>query len=226
MKAMTHKVPGDKHGLYSHSIRLAHRCLSPPYQQRWLAQMEGEMPDMKQQLIRRIKAIDGKLRKLKQLNGYEHIEPKPHPPASEAEISTYEAYLGVALPPSYRTFLSLYDGYEWLAYPGHILSIQDLMPNGKWHTAMLEWRRVSARCGAPEVARGIVIANMGQANNWVYLDASCRDAKTGDYRVVEWEPEETAEYDDLLAFLEECEKTIQYGLDEATGLAGGEDDDD
>lgn len=166
------------------------------------------------------------MRKLNKLRGYEHVEPRPHPPASEAEIEAYETCLGVSLPPSYRAFLSLHNGYDWLAYPRHMLAIQDLMPNGKWHAAMLEWRRVSARCGAPEVASAIVIAYMGQANNWVYLDPGCTDARSGECRVVESEPEEVAEYPDLLAFLDECEETIQYGLDEVAGLTGGEDDDD
>src|SRR5262245_4865178 len=67
--------------------------------------------------------------------------PVPHPPASAKLIADYEKYLGVKLPASYRAFLELHNGYDWLAYPGHMLSIEDVMPGGKYYDDILEWKK-------------------------------------------------------------------------------------
>jgi hypothetical protein len=101
--------------------------------------------------------------------GYTDVALRPHAPASQQEIDDYEAYLGVKLPHSYREFLLLYNGYDWLAYPGHMLSIASVMPGGDWYDEIVEWKKISAEYGSAEVIDGIVIANLGDVNNWAYV---------------------------------------------------------
>lgn len=180
------------------------------------------MADLKEKLTRVIGRIEKKLVEIAALPAYAHVRPLPGPPSTDAQIQAYEQYLGLRLPPSYRTLLSLHDGYDWLMYPGHMLSIRDLMPGGAWHDRVLEWKRVSARYGAGEVLEGIPVANMGQPNSWVYLDPGRTD-KRGEFAVVEWEPEDSEDYPDMLAYLEECLDTIQYGIDEAAGNVSTDD---
>jgi cell wall assembly regulator SMI1 len=127
------------------------------------------MATMRDQLQLKIADLVAAINACVAREGYKDVALRPHPPASMQEIDDYEAYLGVKLPHSYREFLLLYNGYDWLAYPGHMLSIESVMPEGHWYDEIVEWKRISAEYGSGEVIDVIVIANMGQANSWAYL---------------------------------------------------------
>ena len=108
---------------------------------------------------------------------YRELVPKPGPPAGEQKIRRYEQHLGMRLPPSYRTFLAMHDGYEWLAFPGHMLSIEAVMPGGEYWDDIREWKLGMAEAGLLEALDGIVVAYLDQPNNWVYLDPDRRQGE-------------------------------------------------
>jgi len=101
---------------------------------------------------------------------YSDVIPRANRPATDRQIVSYEQYLGLRLPPSYRAFLELHNGYEWLAFPGHMLSIQDVVPGGEYFDDIKEWKTVMAEAGLSEALDGIVVAYLDQPNNWAYLD--------------------------------------------------------
>lgn len=183
------------------------------------------MPDYETNLRKLVRDLDQALRELATFPEYDRVSPQPNPGASEEQIARYEAYLGRPLPPSYRAFIAMHDGYRALAYPGDMLSIEDVMPGGAWHERIATWKKTSAKYGSAEVVDGIVIANLGQPNNWAFLDPKRTSAKTKEMKVVEWEPEDSDEYPNVLKFLEECLETVRYGILEAKGEAPDDDDD-
>lgn len=127
------------------------------------------MASMRDQLQTKIAELVVEINACVAREGYKDVALRPHASASKQEIDDYEAYLGLKLPHSYREFLLLYNGYDWLAYPGHMLSIESVMPDGKWYDEIVDWKRTSAEYGSGEVTDAIVIANMGQPNDWAYL---------------------------------------------------------
>jgi cell wall assembly regulator SMI1 len=167
------------------------------------------MEDIKKRIEAIVQELHQELTNLSKNDDYSHIKPKAHPPATEDQIEEYEKHLGHSLPPSYRAFLELYNGYDWLAYPGHMLSIEDVMPRGRWYEDIVEWKKTSARYGSGEVLDGIVIGNLGNMNNWVYLDPN--RSVDGELVLVEWEPEDSDEYPTLVEFLEECLEVARAG---------------
>ncbi|MBL8923137.1 MAG: SMI1/KNR4 family protein [Myxococcaceae bacterium] len=169
-----------------------------------------------------IRALETRLKELSSLPDYAHVRLVPGPPATDEALAAYERHLGRALPPSYRAFLELHDGYRGLAYPGDMLAIGDLLPGGKWAARAAVWRERSSRAGAEETREAIPIANLGQPNSWVFLDPT-QPAALGELMVVEWDPEDTTGYQDLVAFLEECLETVEYGIAEANGLVSDDD---
>jgi cell wall assembly regulator SMI1 len=138
---------------------------------------------------------------------------RPHPPATPTEIAQYEAYLQIALPRSYRIFLGLYNGYDALAYGGDMLSIQDVMPSGKWYLKIQKWKKLCADYGSGEVLDGIVIASSLQPNQFVYLNPD-KPANGDELTIVEWMGDSYREFPDLMKFFEEV--IIVCRLDLAT----------
>lgn len=128
------------------------------------------------EIERAVQEVTTALQELARHKLYRDVIPKPRPPASAEAISRYEQYLGCELSPSYRAFLSLYDGYDWLAFPGHMLSIRDVLPGGEYAPDIKEWKLGMAEVGLDEALDGIVIAYLDQPNNWVYLDPNQRAA--------------------------------------------------
>ena len=141
------------------------------------------------------------------------MRPQAHPPARPRAIARLENQWGISLPGSYRAFLELSDGYEELAYPGHMLSVADVLNAGTWRDQIDRWKKRVAR-GSGERIDGFVFANLGGLNKWAYLDPR-RPGRGNEITIVEWDPEQTEEYPDLFAFLEECLATVRYGLKEA-----------
>lgn len=128
------------------------------------------MAAMQQQLQAKINDLVAAINACVVRDGYADVALQPYPPATQQEVADYEAYLGLSLPHTYREFLLLHNGYDWLAYPGHMLSIPAVMPEGQWYDEIVEWKQTSAEYGSGEVVDGIVIANLGDANNWAYLN--------------------------------------------------------
>jgi hypothetical protein len=64
----------------------------------------------------------------------------------------------------------MYNGYQWLAFPGHMLSIEDVIPGGEYWEDIKEWKLGMAEAGVTDALDGIVIAYLDQPNNWAYLD--------------------------------------------------------
>lgn len=117
-----------------------------------------------------IQEILAVLRELARFEKYSYVVPAARPPASESAIRHYEQRLGMPLPPSYRTFLSMHNGFEWLAFPGHMLSIEEASPRGEYWPDIKEWKLGMSEAGLADALDGIVIAYLDQPNNWAYLD--------------------------------------------------------
>jgi cell wall assembly regulator SMI1 len=139
-------------------------------------------------------------------------EVKPHPPASEQDIRRYEEFLGLRLPNTYRSFLRQHDGYDWLAIFGHMLPISELMPGGRAYERIVDWKRDNAKYGGGEVLDAIVIAELEEPNNYVYLDPN-KVLTADDFVVVESTPEGSAENAGLIAYFEgnitHCETVME-----------------
>lgn len=182
------------------------------------------MDNTRQALIASIARLKQALADYREREGFEDRVPAPRPPADEAEIVAYERHLGIRLPESYRIFLQLHDGYDWLAYPGHMLSIRSVMPGGEWYEDICEWKRDTVEYGSGEVLDGIVIATVDEATNWkLYLDPN-RPSRQGELTVVEWTPNESYEYADLIEFFDEL--TLTWSEDDDIGEEIGEDEED
>jgi cell wall assembly regulator SMI1 len=159
------------------------------------------MNDFKEEIQKVEQEIVAELKKLAGYRLYRDVIPKPHPPASAQEIRAYEEYLGLTLPNSYRAFLELYNGYDWLAFPGHMLSIQDVMPKGQYYEDIVEWKKELAEFGEGGVLDGIMIAYLDQPNNWVFLDPN-RTSTEGELMVVMYVPGVDPEhFDNVIEFL-------------------------
>ena len=151
------------------------------------------------------------LRRVSELEPYEEIDPRPRPPATAREIDAYERRIGLKLPASYRIFLELHNGYDWLAFSGPFLSIKEVSPGGDYFDEIVTWKKSSAKYGLGEVLDGIVIAYLGQPNNWLYLDPN-RMSREGEMNVVKWDPSTPREYPDLLDFLRQRIKLCKLAL--------------
>ena len=123
------------------------------------------------------------LRTLSAFARYSDVVPRSGRPASAKSIEALERRLGLSLPPTYRQFLTWHDGYEWLAYPGHMLSVKELSPGGEYWDDIKQWKIETAEAGYGDVLDGLVIAYMDQPNNWAYLDPN-RIANDGEWAVV------------------------------------------
>jgi hypothetical protein len=154
----------------------------------------------------KIKAIIPRLAELIRLVnkelGIDDHDPVPHPPATEKAISDYEEYLETKLPTSYRAFLELHNGYDWLAWPGHLVALQDVMPKGKWSKDVKRWKTDCAENGDGEVLDGIVIGTVDEATNWkVYLDPNKPTAKD-ELTIFVWRPSGSTNYPNMVAYFE------------------------
>ena len=156
-----------------------------------------------------------KLQRVSRLQDYDDIDPRPNPPASPRTIDEYEKRIGLKLPPSYRAFLELYNGYDWLAFSGPLLSIEEVSPGGRYYQDIVRWKKSSARYGLGEVFDGIVIAYQGQPNSWVYLDPHRRSAE-GEMVVVTWDPDSSQESADLVGFFRQQIELCEYALKKAS----------
>jgi len=158
------------------------------------------MPDLRTRLKESIARLVAALIKDHEREGLTKL-PKPRPPASDKDIEKYENHLQLKLPPSYREFLKLHNGYEGLAWPGDMLSIQDVMPGGQWYDAIQHWKQTCARYGGGEVLSGIVVAQQGEPNDYVYLDPQ-RPSRGKELTVVKFSPSYSGEYADLVEYFE------------------------
>jgi cell wall assembly regulator SMI1 len=124
-------------------------------------------PERIESAVREILAV---VHELNRYEIYSHVIPAPRPPATEHAIRQYEQRLGMRLPASYSTFLRMYNGFDWLAFPGHMLSIEDSSPGGEYWPDIKEWKLGMSDAGLAEALDGVVIAYLDQPNNWAYLD--------------------------------------------------------
>jgi hypothetical protein len=147
-----------------------------------------------------IAELVSKLWRVSRVEPYDEIEPRPNPPASSREIDAYERRIGLKLPASYRAFLELHNGYDWLAFFGPFLSIGEVSPGGSYFDDIVNWKKSSVRYGLGEVLDGIVIAHLGQPNNWVFLDPNKR-SQDDEMTVVNWDPSTPREYPNVVEFL-------------------------
>lgn len=169
------------------------------------------MDDLRERMRDLVARVDAAVRDMNRRDGIAGDDPEPGPPASRARIEAAEAALGVALPPQYHAFLRLHDGYRWLAYPGDMLPLVDLMPDSEMQRSISQWKRLAAEYGGGEVLNGLFFATLGQPNNWVYFDLD-RPTDGGEYTVVRFTPDESSEYPDLMAFLESRIEVCQIVL--------------
>jgi cell wall assembly regulator SMI1 len=171
-------------------------------------------PNKKELIARLIADLVAKLKRVSRLEDYEDIVPRPNPPATVRTISEYEKRIGLKLPSSYRAFLELHNGYDWLAFSGSFLSVQDVCPGGSYYKEIVDWKKSSARYGLGEVLDGLVIAHLGQPNNWVYLDPN-RKSDKDEMVVVKWNPSSSQEYPDLIGFLRQRIELCEFVLGKA-----------
>jgi hypothetical protein len=151
-----------------------------------------------QEVIARLVPV---IRQLAGESGFDDVEPRPHPPASEADIAVLERFLERPLPDSHRAFLQLYDGYDWLAYPGHMLSIRDMMPGSERYSRIVEWKKTVTEYGGGEVLDGIVFASLEEPREWVFLDPNQPTTST-ELTVVAFYHDDSHEFRDVVEFLE------------------------
>jgi cell wall assembly regulator SMI1 len=159
------------------------------------------MPTIKEKVKETIARLEREVKDLAKREGETQVKLKPYPPATSEEIKLYEDYLELKLPESYRAFLELHNGYDWLVFPGHMLSIQSVMPGGKWFKKIQNWKKLSADYGTGEVLDGIIIANMGQPNDWAYIDPN-QPTKTGEMAVIESQGSDDSRYSNLIKFFQ------------------------
>jgi hypothetical protein len=159
------------------------------------------MPVVREEMVNVIVRLERAIIDCARREGDDSIHLRPRPPATERMISDYEQYLQLKLPDSYRVFLQLYNGYAWLAFPGDMLAIQDVMPGGARFEEILAWKKMSAKYGGGEVLDGIMIASMGEPNDWVYLDPN-RPLEGSELTVVSTTPSYSVEYQNLIEFFE------------------------
>jgi cell wall assembly regulator SMI1 len=127
--------------------------------------------------------------------------PVANPPAAPEEIEHLERHVGQRLPHSYRTFLQMHNGFRRLAYPGHMLRVEDMMPPSPVYERILEWKRMTAQYGGGEVLDGVVIASGNEPNHWVYLDPN-QPTGENEWCVVAHTPMDDSTFPDLVAYLE------------------------
>jgi hypothetical protein len=163
---------------------------------------------MKETIDRLAAAINAKARD----QDFDHVKLRPYPPAPEMLLARYETHLQLKLPPSYRAFLELHNGYDFLAYPGHMLPIEKVMPGGEWYEEITTWKKLSADYGNGEVLNGIVIANFDDANKYVFLDPT-KPTTPGEFTVVHYLPDSMSEYPDLFDFFEDRIRYCNIRLD-------------
>ncbi len=128
------------------------------------------------------------------------IDPKPHMPAGEEQLKAYEKYLGINLPPLYREFLELHNGYTQLLYTDDMFSIEDVMPGGSWHDRIQAWKKDIKKQDIADLSDVIVLANLGEPNNWVYIDPH-RIGADGEMEVCRILTTDQDFYKDLIEFL-------------------------
>lgn len=178
-----------------------------------MATLHAQLEDVIARLVSAIKEVAA-------ISHFDEVDPKPRPPASAESIERYEQFLGQRLPDSYRAFLELHDGYDFLAYPGHMLSIREVMPGSPVYARIIEWKKMTTDYGGGEVLDGIVIAPLGEPNDWVYLDAS-RPSGSGELTVVAHYPDDSHEFQDLLEFFESRIRYCAVAIDVARETDGG-----
>jgi hypothetical protein len=162
------------------------------------------MSTISEELHSAIDEVLGALSGLAEFPRYDDVVPTPHPPATDAEIAALERRIGLPLPPSYRQFLQWHNGYDWLAYPGHMLSIQDASPGGRYWDDLKQWKLETAESGYGDVLDGLVIAYMDQPNNWAYLDPN-QILPNGEWAVMLHVPgTDPSDYPDIQSFLRTC----------------------
>ena len=98
-------------------------------------------------------------------------------------------------------FLELHNGYDWLAYPGDMLSTREVMPRGQWYERIRTWKKTSAQYGMGEVLDVVVIASLASAVNWAYFDPN-RPTSKNEFTVCRWLNGDRDDYADLLEFFE------------------------
>jgi len=163
--------------------------------------MGSRMPDIKPKIADLVGRLALIVESASRLEAFRSVRLQPGRPASADEILAYERYLGRRLPESYRAFLELHNGYKGLLLTGDMLSIQEVVPDGRRYTAIQNWKRSSVRYGLGEVLDGIVIGSKGQANMWVFLDPN-RPSAENELTLVEWDPSASLEFPTLMAFFE------------------------
>ena len=152
---------------------------------------------MKEKLAELIQELHSALERLSKDPDYDHVIPKAGTPASPEEIKALEAQFGRSLPDSYRAFLELHNGYDFLAYPGPMLSVQQLQAGSEWDQRIQNWKKDTARYDQPELLDALVVGNLGSSNQWVYLDPN-RPSKKNELTVVDFDPEQSDDYPSLL----------------------------
>lgn len=75
-----------------------------------------------------------------------------------------------------------------------------VMPGGELNKKIKTWKKMASDYGSNDVSDGIVVAQLDQPNNWVYLDP--HSAKKGEMEAVRWLSGSSDRYPSFLAYLE------------------------
>jgi cell wall assembly regulator SMI1 len=159
------------------------------------------MDDMVAKMNALIARLHNQIMEYGRVNEIHHCLPIGGPPGSDDTIRQLEEFLGLRLPPSYRSFLQLHSGYQRLAYPGDMLAAHEMRPPSKCYDSVVQWKKTSALYGDGEVLDGIVIAKQDQPNDQVYLDPN-QPTGNGEFAVVLHTPGSSEIYRNLFEFLE------------------------
>ena len=159
------------------------------------------MPSLHRKLQDIISRLVPVITELAAIRGYDDVNPRAHSPASTEAIESLERFLQRRLPDSYRAFLELHDGYDWLAYPGHMLSIADMMPGSTRYSSIIEWKKMITEYGGGEVLDGIVFASLDEPHEWVFFDPN-RKTTGNELTVVGYYHDDSHAFTDTVEFLE------------------------
>jgi hypothetical protein len=137
------------------------------------------------------------------------------PPAPEAAIAGFEAWLGFSLPPSYRLFLAMHNGWKGFEANLSLLSIEE-QKEGETADYVRSWKAEAWAEGQTLIVEGLVIGiELNTAKAWV-IDTSHRDDR-GEMEVVNWHGFETQRDPDFLAMLRTKAKYMEELVAEKRG---------
>lgn len=144
------------------------------------------------------------------------IEQKLNPPAQEAEISAFENWIGISLPPSYRMFLSLHNGWQCFEGGTHLISL-DQQRRGEYAEWIKKLKSSAWEEGSAVLITGIFIGvQLNEVGGYI-LDISKTDDRS-EMEIINQEYDEVDRYSDFVDFLQKTAEDLEGLINEEKEL--------